>query len=284
MKRQWNIRNAYSLSTLRLSTLRTGIRALVVGRVTDVAYVVDTAPRFLESPLGYQPGRLDVTGVAIGVFVGLVRCPRTLLAADMLARLALLGSRCERSIARMTGTSNPLADRFADEILSACARRQRERCIGVAGQLEIRVQAGAGAGVAGPNLGHLELGYAQLFLALVFLAGGGREPRAFLAAGVLAVDADLVRAEGRLTPVAGAAHSHADRLGHPCQLEVGGRLPLAGFQGQTVLGEQGAGLFLLHAAVVGEHGWFSGSADRGCCWRRSTIEVIFSKNANASRP
>lgn len=187
-----------------------------------MAYVVDSAPRFLECPLRYQLGRLDVTGVAIRIFVGLVRRPRTFLAAGMLARFALLGSRGEHCIARMAGAPDPLTDRLANKILSACARRQRERCIGVAGQLEIRVQTGTGAGVAGPDFGNLKLGHAHMLLALVFLAGGGRESGAFLAAGVLAVDADLVRAEGRLAPVAGAAHSHADRLVHPGQLEVGG--------------------------------------------------------------
>lgn len=140
----------------------------------------------------------------------------------MLARFAFLGSRCEHGLARMARTPDPLADRLADEILSTCARGQRERCIGVAGQLEIRVQTGAGAGMTGLNVGDLELGHAELFLALFLLAGGGRESWAFLASRVLAVDADLVRAEGRLAPVAGAAHSHADRLVHPGKLEVGG--------------------------------------------------------------
>lgn len=35
-----------------------------------------------------------------------------------------------------------------------------------------------------------------------------------LAADMLAVDAELVGAEGGLAAMAGAAHSHADRLGH----------------------------------------------------------------------
>lgn len=181
-----------------------------------MAYVVDSTSRFLEGPVGHQFGRLDVTGVATRVFLQTVRCPRTFLAARMLARLALLGSRGEHGLAPMTGAPDSLANGLADKVLSACARGQRERCIGVAGQLEVRVQTGTGAGMTGPDLGDLELGRAQLLLALSFLPCGGRESRTFLAARVLAVDADLVRTEGRLAPVACAAHSHADRLVDPC--------------------------------------------------------------------
>jgi len=48
------------------------------------------------------------------------------------------------------------------------------------------------------------------------------EPWALLAAWVLAVDTDLVRAEGRVAAVAGAAHTHSDRLGDSGKLQIGG--------------------------------------------------------------
>lgn len=82
--------------------------------------------------------------------------------------------------------------------------------------------------MSAPDLGDLELGHARLRLFLIGFPSG-REPGAFLAACVLAVDAHLVRTEGGLAPVTGAPHSHADRLGDSRELEIGGRLPLAGF-------------------------------------------------------
>lgn len=81
----------------------------------------------------------------------------------------------------------------------------------------------------------------------------GREAWAFLAAWVLAVDADLVRAEGRVAAVAGAAHAHTDRLGDSGELQIGGRLPLFGLEGEPVFGEESACLLLLDDAVVGQH-------------------------------
>lgn len=78
----------------------------------------------------------------------------------------------------------------------------------------------------------------------------------FLASGVLAIDADLVGAKSRLAPVAGTADTHANGLAHSLDGHVGGRFPLAGFESEAILGEQGAGFFLLNGAPVGNHGRF----------------------------
>lgn len=134
-----NVRNPYSCCTPRLSTFRTSISPFVVGSVTDMAYVMDSAPRFLVRPLGYQLGRLNIARIAIGVFFEFGRSPWTFLAAYVLARFALLRSRSEHRPAGMTSASNPLADRLADKILSASARGQRERRMRVTCQPEVRV-------------------------------------------------------------------------------------------------------------------------------------------------
>lgn len=79
--------------------------------------------------------------------------------------------------------------------------------------------------------------------------------RTLCAAGVLAVDAYFLFAEGCFAAVAGTMHSHADWFGYAGELEVWGCLPVAGVDGQAVFSEEGAGLFLLGGAVVGDHDW-----------------------------
>ena len=83
-----------------------------------------------------------------------------------------------------------------------------------------------------------------------------REARAFLASRMLAVDAGLCRAEGGFAAVAGAADAHADWFGDAGELEVWWGFPFAWFEGEAVLGEEGARFLLLHGAVVGDHGGF----------------------------
>lgn len=104
-----------------------------------MADVVDSAPRFPERPFRVQLEQLSVPGIAIGILVEFGRVPWTFLAARMLARLALLGPGSEHRPAGMTGASGPLADGLADKVLAAGARGQRQRCVRVARQLEVRV-------------------------------------------------------------------------------------------------------------------------------------------------
>lgn len=80
--------------------------------------------------------------------------------------------------------------------------------------------------------------------------------RTLLATSVLAVDADLVGAEGSLAPVTGASNTHANRLVHTLDGHVAGRFPLAGFKSEAIFGEQSPGLFLLKGAPGGNHGQF----------------------------
>lgn len=104
-----------------------------------MAYVVDSAPRFPERPFRLQLEHLSIPRIAIGILVELGRVPWTFLAARMLARLALLGPRSEHRPTGMTSASDPLADGLADKVLPAGARGQRQRCVRVARQLEVRV-------------------------------------------------------------------------------------------------------------------------------------------------
>lgn len=98
---------------------------------------------------------------------------------------------------------------------------------------------------------------------------------------MLAVDAHLVRTECGLAPVTGAPHAHADRLGDSRELEIGGRLPLAGFEGQAVFGEEGARPFLLHDAVVGEHNRFGAGRLAGWGCGRSTVQIVSESNPSS---
>ena len=124
------------------------------------------------------------------------------------------------------------------------------------------------------------------FLALAVLGRAlGGEARAFLAPRVAAVRAELVGPEGRLAAVALTVHAHADLLFHALRVvfERGG--PFAGFEGEAVLLEEGAGSIFLDLVVFGcGGGMFSGAfrEDRcagfglfhrsqrcGCFWVRS---------------
>ena len=229
-----------------------------------MTYIMHTASRLLERPLGFQQlGRIDIARIAVRILVQLGRLARTAFAADMVAGLALLVARLVHSPAHVAAAADSLAHRLVDEVGPARARRHLQRRQRVARQPELVRVDGGGAELAGPDLG--DLGTLDAWVVLILLAGG-REARALLAARVLAIDAHLVRAEGRLAAVAGAVHSHANRLGDPRELEVGRRLPLAGLECQPVFGEEGARLLLLHGAIVGgAHGWL-GDADGVADW------------------
>lgn len=258
-----NVRNPYSLGAFGLATFATRIGSVVVARSAHMADVMHSAPRFLERPIGLQQdGRLDVARVAVRILVQLGRLPRTALAANVVARLALLRAGIEHRAARMADAPDSLAHRLADEVRPARARRHRQRRQRVARQPKVLTDR-EGAELASPDLGDLGLGDARM---LVILLVRRREARAFLAAQVLAIDAHLVRTEGGLAAVAGAVHAHADRLGDPGELEIGGRFPLAGLQRQAVLAEEGARLLPLHGAIVGAQAGFGSTgrvADRG---------------------
>lgn len=79
--------------------------------------------------------------------------------------------------------------------------------------------------------------------------------RAVLATGMLAVHADPGRTERGLAAMAGAANPHTDGTVNTLDGVSGGRLPLVGFKGETIFGEQSTGPVLLDGAPVGDHGW-----------------------------
>jgi hypothetical protein len=74
--------------------------------------------------------------------------------------------------------------------------------------------------LTGADLGDLALGQRGVLIGI--LLAGCWAAGTFLAAWVLAIDADFVGAEGRFAAVTGAADSHANRLGDPRELQVGG--------------------------------------------------------------
>lgn len=228
-----NIRNPYSLFALRLSAFRTRGRSVVERRITHMAYVMDSASWISPRPVRFQLRRVDIARIAVRVFDQLGRFARTSLAANMLARSTFLGATSKRRPASMASAPDPLANRLADEIRPARARGHRQRQRRVTRQLEMRADRGPTA-LAGHELRDLGLWNARV---LSILLAARWVARALLAAWVLAVGADLVRAERRLAAVAGAAHSHADWLANSCELQIRRRLPLAGFQGQAIFGE-----------------------------------------------
>lgn len=102
----------------------------------------------------------------------------------------------------------------------------------------------------GANLGNLRrLRETRLLCILVLIVRW--ESWAFLAAWVLAVDTDLVRAKGGVAAMTGTAYAHADRLGDSRKLQIGRRLPLAGFEGEAIFEEERTGLCLLRNTIVG---------------------------------
>lgn len=174
---------------------------------------------------------------------GDVRVSRTDLAANMMAAGTLGRPRSKSRLASMTGAPDPLTNGLANEILTARARGN--------GQGRLPDLRGHG--------GRLALGHQRMEGGLgVVLGLGRRMTRTLLATGVLAVDADLVRAESGLAAVAGAADTHADGLGDALDGHVARRLPLARLQSHSIFGKQGAGAFLLDGAPMGQHGGLGG--------------------------
>lgn len=70
--------------------------------------------------------------------------------------------------------------------------------------------------LASTDLGDLRLSSTWLLCSPVELAR--RVSRTFLAARVLAIDTNLVQAEGGVAAVTGATHAHADRFGDSDEL------------------------------------------------------------------
>lgn len=237
---------------------------------------MNSAPRFLERPLVLQSKQIDITWrlriprISIRILLQLDGFTGTSLAANMAALRALLGATRKDSSASVTIAAHPLLDGLADQILAARARRHRQRRLRVAGVAQESRDIELAA-LAGADLGDLGLRDRGVLVGVTF--AGWWRTWALLAAWVLAVHADLVGTKSCLAAVAGAAHSHADRLGDPGQLEVGGGFPFAGFQGKPVFGEEGAGLFLLKRTVVGEQGGLG--ANRFAGWSSSCRSTIF---------
>lgn len=83
---------------------------------------MDPTAGFSESAIRLQLQqirRVDVAGIAIRILVQLGRFAGTLLAANMLAALALLGSTGKRLSTRVAGSPDSLPHGLADEILPA---------------------------------------------------------------------------------------------------------------------------------------------------------------------
>ena len=87
-----------------------------------MAYVMDPTAGFSESAIGLQLQqirRVDVARIAIGILIQLGRLAGTLLAANMFATLALLGSTGKRLPTRVAGPPDSLPHGLADKILPA---------------------------------------------------------------------------------------------------------------------------------------------------------------------
>lgn len=182
---------------------------------------------FLESPVGYQLGRINIARIAIRILVELGWFSWTFLAAYMVTGSALLGTLDKSCLAYMTSASNPLNNILANEVLAARTGGNRKWNGWISRILEVRCQRD-GATLTRTNFANLGLGN-QFALGLSLLFRGW-EARALLAARVLAVDADLLGTEGRFTAVTSSTNSHANRLGHSGQFDIaGGSLPFAGF-------------------------------------------------------
>ena len=188
-----------------------------------------------------------------------IRIPRTLLATYVPATNALRSIRGRKQIAALvTIASNPLSSRSSNQILTTRARRNRKLPFpNLASRHDRRTVRIPSPGF--PLRDSSFRGQLGLLLLLLLrgLALGRRVTRTFLATSVLAVDADLVGAEGSLASVTSASNTHANWLVHTLDGHVAGRFPLAGFKGEAIFGEQSPGLFLLKGAPRGNHGRFS---------------------------
>lgn len=132
----------------------------------------------------------------------------------------------------------------------------------IAGILEIR-RHGETSRVVGAHV--VDVGLADMRLAF---CASEWEARTFRAACVRTIDADLLGAEGGFAAVAGTADPHTDWLCDPVELEVGGGIPCAWVESETVLGEESAGLRMRCGTVVGhDHGfWLNRLLGWGSCW------------------
>lgn len=220
-------------------------------------------------PLRLESRGFHVPGISIRILVRFMRIARTFLAPHMAAGRAHLRTRRKHRLARVAPSADPLDNLFPNKILSARARGHNQRRGWVARQLEMRRNRER-TRLPGANLCNPGPGNARLLIVVCF--AGWWEARAFLASGVLAVDADLLWAEGGFAAVAGAVDAHADWFGYSSELDVRWGFPFTRFEGEAVFGEDGARFFLLDGAVVGHHGWFRGDIwfglrrGCGCSW------------------
>ena len=188
-----------------------------------------------------------------------IRIPRTLLATYVPTTNTLRSiGRRKQIAAQVTIASNPLSSRSSNQILTTRARRNRKLPFpNLASRHDRRTVRIPSPGF--PLRDSSFRGQLGLLLLLLLrgLALGRRVTRTFLATSVLAVDADLVGAEGSLASVTSASNTHANWLVHTLDGHVAGRFPLAGFKSEAIFGEQSPGLFLLKGAPRGNHGRFS---------------------------
>lgn len=167
-----------------------------------MANIVHPAARFLERALRLRLRRINIPGIAIGIFIKFSRVPRTDLAAHMAAAGTDFRARFEQRVTKVAKAMNSLAHRSMDSVLAG--GRRCLRLVDVAAELEVRRSA------EDPGLGETGLWELGLAGCWVGFGAGWWVAGTFGAAGVLAVDAYLLCAEDCFAAVAGAVDSHAD--------------------------------------------------------------------------
>lgn len=175
-----------------------------------------------------------------------LRIARAFLASDMATDSAFLRVSDKQRLAQMAVATNSLHDGLPNQILSTGTRWDGERWVlgGLRSLACLSFLRGGGS----------SLSFSSRFLLLGSLGDG--VAGTFLAAGMLAVAADLVGTEGGLAAVAGSPDSHADWLFHSFGIPVVTWLghPLVWFECQAVFGEQSACLLLLRVAPMTRRG------------------------------
>lgn len=152
------------------------------------------------------------------------RVARAHCASNMLASTAFRSIRSEHSTTLMTCPADSLSGRVVDDILAAGARRQRKRRL-----LGFMLHRDSFVQFLRDNGLECSLGVVPVVVGL-----GGRVVRAALAADVLAVDANFVRAKGGLAAMAGTAHSHPDRSDNTLDGRIARGPPFSRLKGQSV--------------------------------------------------
>lgn len=116
-----NSRNSYSLRTLRLTAFATSTCPFIEACVADMAYIMNATTGLPESAIILQLQRIwrvNITRIAIGMFVQSGWITGTLLAPDMHAVRTFLGTAGKDCPTRMAVSPDTLSNRLANQILS----------------------------------------------------------------------------------------------------------------------------------------------------------------------